>query len=58
MDGEMGTPEVEMRYVCSWCSEYMRGPEDAPVSHGICDDCKQTIMDEVDREHYREGVGD
>ncbi len=35
-----------MKVVCAWCKDVMRpGPAD-PVSHGICEECRNKILKE------------
>lgn len=41
---------LEQRVECSWCNKKIRGSDDpsAPVSHGICRECRQRISDQVE----------
>ena len=32
------------RRVCSWCLVHLDGPEDAPVSHGVCPPCRKALL--------------
>ncbi len=32
------------RRVCGWCGTVLGGPEDAPVSHGVCQTCKKELL--------------
>lgn len=33
-----------LRRVCGWCGFVLGGPEDAPVSHGVCKACKRELL--------------
>jgi len=35
---------MDLKMVCSWCGKTMReGTPGAPVSHGICPECKEKL---------------
>lgn len=42
-----------MRTICAWCEREGRetilkdGPKDGPLSHGICDEHQQKMLDEL-----------
>lgn len=41
-----------LRLVCAWCQRLLSEDVDAPVSHGICDNCR------IDAEFHRERLDD
>lgn len=44
---------MKFEVVCAWCGKHLRtighadSPEDVTVSHSICPNCKQKVMEEV-----------
>lgn len=33
-----------MKTICAWCKIKMTGPDDGPVSHGICKPCMDDLL--------------
>ena len=41
-----------IRTDCSWCGQYMRGPQDSDrISHGICATCRDKYNEQLDRSY-------
>lgn len=49
-------PEMhEIKVICAWCQEHMRGPKDSPhISHGICQKCFDQEMKEIKKEREKQ----